>query len=328
MTPVTGTLRSLLSTPAPTIGVEIAARRVTAVSLARDRRGLVVTSHASEPLAEGVLRPSINESNVADPAALTDAVKRVLKRLDRRPTRVALVVPDTAAKVSLVRFEQVPPRQADLDQLVRWQVRKAAPFRIEDAQIAFSPGAASPEGGREFVVVMMRRDLVEEYERAVSNAGAHAGIVDLASLNLINLALAGAVQPTPGTADWLLVHVAADYSTLAIVRGEHLIFFRNRPADAEGHLADLVHQTAMYYEDRLSGTGLTRVVLASESVSGTDDASASAARRSLEGRLGTTVEMLDVRRAAALTDRISAGPELLDTLAAPVGVLLSHQTGQ
>ena len=41
-----------------------------------------------------------------------------------------------------------------------------------------------------------------------------------------------------------------------------MIFFRNRAADADGSLADLVHQSAMYYEDRLEGAGFARVVLA------------------------------------------------------------------
>ena len=50
--------------------------------------------------------------------------------------------------------------------------------------------------------------------------------------------------------------------TLAILRGPHLIFFRNRAAETDGTLADLVHQTAMYYEDRLSGGGFARVLLA------------------------------------------------------------------
>ena len=49
---------------------------------------------------------------------------------------------------------------------------------------------------------------------------------------------------------------------MAILRGEQLVFFRNRAADGEGGLADMVHQTAMYYEDRLSGAGFGRVVLA------------------------------------------------------------------
>ena len=62
-----------------------------------------------------------------------------------RPRRIGLVVPDLVAKVSLVRFEKVPPRAADLDQLVRWQVRKTAPFPIEEAQVSSCAGRLAPD---------------------------------------------------------------------------------------------------------------------------------------------------------------------------------------
>src|SRR5881227_3092715 len=62
--------------------------------------------------------------------------------------------------------------------------------------------------------------------------------------------------------DWLLVHVTQEDATMAILRGEHLVFFRNRAADGEATLADMVHQTTMYYEDRLSGKGFGKVLLA------------------------------------------------------------------
>ncbi len=69
---------------------------------------------------------------------------------------------------------------------------------------------------------------------------------------MINAVLAGPQAPAE---DWLLVHVTQEDASMAILRGQHLAFFRNRAADAEGSLADMVHQTAMYYEDRLSGAG-------------------------------------------------------------------------
>ena len=39
-----------------------------------------------------------------------------------------------------VRFEKIPAKAQDLDQLIRWQMRKAAPFKIEDAQVSLGPG--------------------------------------------------------------------------------------------------------------------------------------------------------------------------------------------
>jgi type IV pilus assembly protein PilM len=232
---------------------------------------------------------------------------------------VALVVPDTAAKVSLIRFEKVPAKAQDLDQLVRWQVRKAAPFRIEDAQVSWIPGTSLDGGGREFIVTLARRDVIESFERACDAAGVHAGIIDIATFCTINAQLAAtATSPIPG--DWLLVHLAPDYATLAVVRGQSLVFFRNRPLGAEGDLADLVHQTAMYNEDRLGGGGFARVVLSGVSMTGADQAER--LRRGIEERLSSKVELLDIRTAAAMRDRISANPGLLDALAAPAGILL------
>jgi type IV pilus assembly protein PilM len=180
--------------------------------------------------------------------------------LGLRPRRVGIVLPDTVAKVSLIRFDKLPNRAADLEHLIEWQVRKAAPFHLEDAQLAHAPGAKIGEEGREFVVTVARRDIIEEYERACTDVGAHAGLVDLATFNLVNAVLASSRDPIAG--DWLLVHWTTDYSTLALVRGADLISFRTRPNEGEEGLAEMVHQTAMYHEDRLGGGGIPRVILA------------------------------------------------------------------
>jgi hypothetical protein len=129
--------------------------------------------------------------------------------------------------------------------------------------------------------------------------------------------------PQAPAGDWLLVHVTPEDATMAILRGRHLVFFRNRSADGEGSLADLVHQTAMYYQDHLSGTGFARVVLVGSGVS-----AASAGRdveylrRALEERLAIRVGAFDVREAATLTDRISASEDLQGALAPLIGLAL------
>jgi type IV pilus assembly protein PilM len=331
----------MFTSPPPSIGIEIGASRVTAVALS-DRGGTpTVTAHATERLPEGAVTPSLNQANIHDRAAVTGAVGRVLAALGQRATRLALVIPDAATKVSLVKFDKLPSRAADLDQLVRWQVKKSVPFPIEQAQVSWTPGAKDASGGAEFVVVLARRDIIEEYESVCRVANVHAGIVDLATFNLINLALAAdpslataAAAGTGGTTadgkpgvlqDWLLVHVASDSSTIAIVRGSHLLFFRNRPAAEEGRLSDLVHQTAMYYEDRLGGPGFSRVLVTARDVPPEAANEVEQLYRGLAERAGDRVEALDVRGAAPLADRIAPGQELLQALAAPVGAVLRER---
>lgn len=311
--------RSWFATPAPQVAVEIGTRGVVAVAMAAQGGGHVVTAHAFEPMAAGVATPSLNAPNVHDERALAAALGAVLGRLGQRTRRVGLVVPDTAVKVSLIRFEKIPEKAQDLEQLIRWQMRKAAPFAVEDAQVSWHAGAPLPGGGREYLVSIARRDIVRSYERVCEAAGVHAGLVDIASVNQINAVLAGGGIG----GDWLLVSVSSEHATLAVVRGDDVVSFRHRSTDGEGDLPDLVHQTAMYHEDRLGGGGFARVILAGASQLGPDEAER--LRRGVEERIGVAVGPIDFRPAAEFADRIAAGPDLLDLLAAPVGLLLRER---
>ena len=313
-------LPSFLTSSPPSVGVEIASDRVTAVSLERQGSGWIVGGHGTERVAPGVVTPALNAVNVHDPRALAAAVRSAFDKLGSRPRRVALVIPDTAAKLSLLRFDKVPPSAADLDQLIHWQMRKAAPFKPEDGQLSWAPGAPLPGGGREYLVTLARRDIVESYMQACADAGAAAGVVDIASLNLINAAIAAG---TDASADWLVVNVAPDYVTLAIVRNKDLIFFRTRQLEQDGDLADVVHQTSMYYEDRLGGGRFGRVLLSGAAARGAEIGER--LRRGLEERIGAKVEALDFRATAPMRDRISAGVDVLDTLAPAVGVVLRER---
>lgn len=309
-------LASWLASPPPDAAVEISPERVSVATLATRGGSLVVHSHATAPLRSGIVVPSLTARNITDAPAIAAALRAALDRIDGRPRRIALVIPDLAARISLIHFEQVPARREDLDRLVRWQLRKAAPFPIEDACVTYSQGAHA-SGGTEYITALARREVIREYEGVCEAVGADAGLVDLATLSVLNLFVAGAQSVPAG--DWLVVHMRPDYTSLVIMRNEHIIFFRSRPEGDDETLPDLVHQTAMYHQDRLSGQGFARVLLGGTGrVVGAIDL----ARIHLEERLGLSVEPIDPTQAATLTDRIGTTPDLLDVLAPLVGMLL------
>jgi Tfp pilus assembly PilM family ATPase len=279
----------------------------------------VVRGHAVETLPAGLVTPSLTSQNISDSARVAEVLRSALREIGDSPTRVALVVPDVIARVSLVRFEQVPARAEDLEQLVRWQLRKAAPFPIDEACVTHAPGRQGADG-TEFIVALARREAIQEYERVCTDVGAHAGVVDLATLSVLNLFLGQGGVPD---SDWLVVHMRPDYTSLVIMRGPHVIFFRSRQ-DADGDaLSDLVHQTAMYYQDRLDGQGFARVFLGG---SGRHPGAVDLARRSLEERLRVQVDAVDPLRVAPLADRIRPTAADRDVLAPLVGMLLRSRT--
>lgn len=310
-----GLLSSWLASPPPDAAIEIAPEGVAVGVLGTRGSAPVVQAFATAPLPSGAVTPSLISHNVVDRGAVGQALQAACDRIGYRPRRAALIVPDVTARVSLVRFDQVPPRRDDLDQLIRWQVKKSTPFPVEDACVTYSPGAGAAAGG-EFIVVTARRDVVREYESVCGDAGIYAGLVDLSTLSVVNLYLSAV---TPPTGDWLVVHVRPDYTSLAIMRGGDLIFFRNRAEGEEEGLADVVHQTAMYYQDRLDGTGFARVFAGGV---GRTPGGVESVRRELESRVGTAVETIDATRIAAPADRISVSPEQLAALAPIVGMLM------
>ena len=309
-------LASWLASPPPDAAVEISPERVSVATLATRSGSLFIQSHATSPLRPGLVVPSLTAHNITDAPAVAAALRAALDRVGGRPRRIALVLPDLAARISLIHFEQVPARREDLDQLVRWHLRKAAPFPIEDACVTYSEGARVANGTG-FITVLARRDVIREYEGVCEAVGADAGLVDVATLSVLNLFVAGARSAPTG--DWLVVHMRPDYTSLVIMRNEHVVFFRSRPEGDDETLSDLVHQTAMYYQDRLSGQGFSRVLLGG---TGRVVGAVDLARIHLEERLGLSVEPIDPTQVATLTDRIGTTPDLMDVLATLVGILL------
>jgi Tfp pilus assembly PilM family ATPase len=267
--------------------------------------------------------PALSGVNIPDPAVVADAVRRAFERAGLgSPRRAALIVPDSIARVSLLRFEQVPAKPADLDQLVRWQLRKATPFPLEEATVDHVV-ANTQDGGTTLAAIVARRDVLAQYEAVATAARVHAGVVDLASFNVMNTVMSAGAEAGPerSRGDWLLVHLAHEGTTIAILRGTALLFYRHRLAIDEEPLTALVHQTAMFHEDRLGGGRFERVWLSGAAHA---DGAPVSVRAELGERLGVAVETVDVRRAASFRME-TADQGALDALTAPAGALLRER---
>jgi Tfp pilus assembly PilM family ATPase len=309
-------LSSLLVPPPAEAVVEIGPEAVSVASFAPRGEDALVQGCVVEPLPPGAVSAALLTPNIIEPAAVVARLAAAIERLASKPRRVALLLPDPAARVSLVKFEQVPARAEDLEQLVRWQVKKAAPFPIEDTLLSYMPAGIAPDGGHEFLVVAAKRDVVRGYESLCEALNMHAGLVDLSTFGVVNACLA---VPGARTADWLVVHVRPAFTSVAIVRSGSVIFFRNLAGEDAATLVDVVHQTTMYYQDRLGGSGFSQVLLSGVGgLPGTlDDV-----RRNLEARLRIDVHRVDTARVVAFADRIGATPELLAWLAPLAGTWL------
>jgi hypothetical protein len=75
----------------------------------------------------------------------------------------------------------------------------------------------------------------------------------------------------------------------------------------------------MYYQDRLSGQGFSRVLVGGPGRTGTD---VEVARRGLEERLGMPVEPVDPTRLAVLPEGLNEAPTNMGRVVPLIGMLL------
>lgn len=308
-------LPAWLQTPPPTLGLSIDPVRVTAVLVEPAGTSPVIRAVGTSRVPEGALVPSLTAANVVERGGVVNAIQEAVDQVGGRHKRVALALPDTAGKVSLLPLETVPASARDLEQLIRLQLRKAIPFSVDEAQVTWATG---PTRGTAATVVAtaMRRTVVQEYEGLCASVGLQAGTVDLATFNVVNLALLGGGVAAPD--DTLIVHATPTYASVAVVRDGELIFFRTRPTDPGEPVPDVVHQTRMFYEDRLAGEGFGRVLL----VAGLDVDDRNGLAREIGARLNTAVTPLTLDGVAGFAERIATSESLVGQIAAPAGLVL------
>ena len=176
-------LASWLASPPPDAAVEIAPTRVSAATMTSRRRSAWRSSHTPSK-ASRATRSTPRSRRRTSPTAQpwSAGLRAVTGRLASRPARVALIIPDVAAKVSAdpLRTRACEARRSGSAGALADAQGGAVPDR-RGLLSAYTPGARGPDGSGEFVVVVARNDVVKGYEDVCSDAGLHAGLVDIAT---------------------------------------------------------------------------------------------------------------------------------------------------
>lgn len=245
----------------PSVAIEVRASSVGVLRVRRERGRPVVAAAAVSELPPGTLALSLTQPNVADPARFRQALHAATERAGvLGGARVALVLPDAAARVALVPAVDVPARKAaEVDEILRFRLRKSLPFEVREARLAWA--AAGDRSSDAIVVATAAGAVVGGYEEACRSLGFEAGLVEVAGL-----ALARAAFPPGSAGDGLLVNWDEGYLTLVLARDGWPILVRTLSGTAVASTADVLREvgsTLVYYRERLGGAGVTTAAVRS-----------------------------------------------------------------
>ncbi len=231
----------------PRLACEVRAEGVVAAR-AEDATA-VLLAVARVPLAEGTGLPQMRavepggaatgavagaNGSAADRATVVAALRRVLEETCQRTRDVTLVVPDAAVRVLLLDFDTLPAKAVEALPVVRFRLKKLLPFDADDAAVSYQVMATTRDG-LQVLAVAMPREVQEEYEGMVREAGFEPGAIVPSTL----AALAGLDEGEMAT---LVVNAGRDAVTTAIVKSGVLLL--HRTVDLGGGSTTAVTATA------------------------------------------------------------------------------------
>jgi type IV pilus assembly protein PilM len=205
----------------PRLAVEIRAEGVVAAR-AEDAAALL-TAVSRADLSDGAVTPSLKPGNIVDRSAVTAAVRRVLDNIAgsgrERSRDVTVIVPDSAARVLFVDFDQLPSKAAEALPVVRFRLKKLLPFDADDAMVSYQVMSTEKDSVK-LLAVAMPKAVLEEYESVVLAAGYLPGAVLPSTL----AALAGLDEAESAV---LVVNAGMGAVTTAIVQAGTLLLHRS-----------------------------------------------------------------------------------------------------
>jgi type IV pilus assembly protein PilM len=254
-----GRLRAALLEPeAPLSAFEVRTGSVGVVRLGREGGGVALRAAASLELPEGCLALSVSEANVKSPEAFQAAIASLAERVGlAEGGRVGLVLPDPVARVSLVPAAELRARRrGDLDDLIRFRLRRSVPFDIKESRVAHVEFPAGPGGEARSLVGAIALAVLDSYEAPLRALGLEPGLVELSGLALLRAA------GPPAAGDELLVNWDAGYVSLLLTRDGRPLLLRTLTGEPASRAADVAREianTVLYYRERLAGSALAGV---------------------------------------------------------------------
>jgi type IV pilus assembly protein PilM len=226
----------------PRIACELSPERVIAARVTND--GASLDAYTGRAMAAGALAPRLSEANVANASAVQQALTDALTTIGSKSRDVIAILPDASVRVSLLEFDTLPDKKQEADEVVRFRLKKAIPFNIDDATVSYD--VTRINGVIRAVAAVVLTSVLAEYEGIFRALNYSPGVVLPSTL--------AALGNVDGAEPTLVIKSDSATTTLSIVADGGLLLFRTLenpggiPPTAE-HLVPDVHASLVFFQD-------------------------------------------------------------------------------
>lgn len=166
-------------------------------------------------------------------AGFADCAKRAIEAAGIRKGGIAVSIPDRLAHAVILELDEMPAREREADEVIRLKAGRFLNLSLLDFKL--SHYTLSRDKTVKVLAVAVKRDIIEGIEDAAAVLGLYVERINIHSLNLLNLLLAGT---EPGR-DISVITFIDGYFTVMICRGPQLDYYRCREAVGSGVAREL-----------------------------------------------------------------------------------------
>ena len=230
-------------------GLDISSSSVKLVELAGgDKEGYKVERYAIEPLP----RDAVTDGNIANLEAVSDAVRRALRRFGPGVRNVAMALPAS----SVITKKIILPtglRELEMELSVESEANQYIPFALDEVNLDFQvigPAPGNPDE-LEVLIAASRKDKVEDRVAVAQAAGLKATVVDVESLATESaLELVSRQLPNGGEDKVIgLVDVGANVMNVTVFRNRQQVYAREQAFGGNQLTQDIARQYGMSIDE-------------------------------------------------------------------------------
>ncbi len=165
------------------VGIEISASSIKVAELARSRSGFQLKAMSIVPLADG----AIVESTVMDSKAVVQALRQAVDIARPSSRHVCFAVSGNAVIMKTIAMPVMT--EFELEDQIAYEAEQYLPFDIDDIYLDFQILGENPHdpGSMEVLIAACKRDVIDDYQLVLSDAGLQAGCVDCGVFCLENV---------------------------------------------------------------------------------------------------------------------------------------------
>jgi type IV pilus assembly protein PilM len=205
----------------PTIGLDIGSSSIKLMELEQGKDG----RHRLKHFAMAQLPPeAIVDGAVMNTNVIVDAIRELVQQHKIKAKDVVASISGNAVIIKRVTLPQMS--FDELEESIQWEAEQYIPFDINDVNIDVQilDGTSDDPGQMDVLLVAARKELVNEYQSIISQAGLRPAVVDVDAFAVANM-FELCYEPPEDTV--ALVNIGASTVNIHLLRGGVSAFTRD-----------------------------------------------------------------------------------------------------